>query len=65
MERTPMNNTLLKLYVMFQDLMNREEGQDLVEYALIIALVSIALVVSLNSLTTAITGVFTTISGKL
>ena len=60
-----MNNTLLKLYVMFQDLMNREEGQDLVEYALIIALVSIALVVSLNSLTTAITGVFTTISGKL
>jgi len=60
-----MNNTLLKLYVMFQDLMNREEGQDLVEYALIIALVSIALVVSLNGLTTAITGVFTTISGKL
>jgi pilus assembly protein Flp/PilA len=65
MERTPMNNTLIKLYVMFQNLMNREEGQDLVEYALIIALVSIALVVSLNSLTTAITGVFTTISGKL
>ena len=60
-----MNNTLIKLYVMLQDLMNREEGQDLVEYALIIALVSIALVVSLNSLTTAITGVFTTISGKL
>jgi pilus assembly protein Flp/PilA len=60
-----MNNTLLKLYVMFQDLMNREEGQDLVEYALIIALVSIALVVSLNGLTTAITGVFTTITGKL
>jgi len=60
-----MNNTLIKLYVMFQDLMNREEGQDLVEYALIIALVSIALVVSLNGLTTAITGVFTTIAGKL
>jgi pilus assembly protein Flp/PilA len=65
MERTPMNNTLIKLYVMFQNLMNREEGQDLVEYALIIALVSIALVVSLGSLTTAITGVFNTIAGKL
>jgi pilus assembly protein Flp/PilA len=65
MERTPMNNTLIKLYVMFQNLMNREEGQDLVEYALIIALVSIALVVSLGSLTTAISGVFTTISNKL
>ena len=60
-----MNNTLIKLYVMFQNLMNREEGQDLVEYALIIALVSIALVVSLNSLTTAVQGVFTTIAGKL
>jgi pilus assembly protein Flp/PilA len=65
MERTPMNNTLIKLYVMFQNLMNREEGQDLVEYALIIALVSIALVVSLGSLTTAISGVFSTIAGKL
>jgi len=60
-----MNNTLLKLYVMFQDLMNREEGQDLVEYALIIALVSIALVVSLNGLTTAISAVFTSIANKL
>ena len=60
-----MNNTLIKLYVMFQNLMNREEGQDLVEYALIIALVSIALVVSLGSLTTAISGVFSTIAGKL
>ena len=60
-----MNNTLIKLYVMFQDLMNREEGQDLVEYALIIALVSIALVVSLNGLTTAISAVFTSIANKL
>jgi pilus assembly protein Flp/PilA len=65
MERTPMNNTLIKLYVMFQNLMNREEGQDLVEYALIIALVSIALVVSLNGLTAAITAVFTSIANKL
>jgi len=65
MERTPMNNTLIKLYVMFQNLMNREEGQDLVEYALIIALVSIALVVSLNGLTSAITTVFTSIANKL
>ena len=60
-----MNNTLIKLYVMFQNLMNREEGQDLVEYALIIALVSIALVVSLGSLTTAISGVFSSIAKQL
>jgi pilus assembly protein Flp/PilA len=60
-----MNNTLLKLYVMFQDLMNREEGQDLVEYALIIALVSIALVVSLSTLTNAVSSVFAKISSQL
>ena len=32
-----MNNLLLKLYVKFQELTNREEGQDLVEYALVTA----------------------------
>jgi Flp pilus assembly pilin Flp len=36
----------------------REEGQTLVEYALIIALVSIALVASLTALAGGITGVF-------
>jgi pilus assembly protein Flp/PilA len=60
-ERTPMNTMLLKLYVKFQDLMNREEGQDLVEYALVIALISIAAVASLNSLTNTVKNVFNTI----
>ena len=60
-----MNNTLIKLYVMFQDLMNREEGQDLVEYALVIALISIAAVASLTALSTLIVGVFTLIGTKL
>jgi len=35
-----MNNLLLKLYVKFQDLASREEGQDLVEYALVVALIA-------------------------
>jgi len=34
-----MNNLLLKLYVQFQDLASRDEGQDLVEYALVVSLV--------------------------
>ena len=33
-----MNRMLLSLYVKIQDLMKREEGQDLVEYALVVAL---------------------------
>jgi pilus assembly protein Flp/PilA len=35
-----MNNLLLKLYVKFQELKNHEEGQDLVEYALVVALIA-------------------------
>ena len=44
---------------------SREEaGQTLVEYALIIALVSIALVVALGALATGIDGVFSDIIGQ-
>lgn len=40
---------------------SREEGQGLVEYALIIALVSVLLVASLTNLKNGIAGVFTAI----
>jgi pilus assembly protein Flp/PilA len=65
MERTPMNNTMIKLYVMFQDLMNREEGQDLVEYALVLFLISIAAVATLGAMASAVTGIFQSITNKL
>jgi len=60
-----MNNTLIKLYVMFQDLMNREEGQDLVEYALVLFLISIAAVATLGAMATAVTNIFQLITNKL
>jgi pilus assembly protein Flp/PilA len=44
---------------------DEEEGQTLVEYALIIALVSVALVASLNALAGGIDNVFDEIVGKL
>jgi pilus assembly protein Flp/PilA len=65
MERTPMNNTMIKLYVMFQDLMNREEGQDLVEYALVLFLISIAAVATLGAMAGAVTNIFQSITSKL
>jgi len=45
--------------------LKREEGQGLVEYALIIALVSVALVVALGGLAKGIEGVFTNIEKSL
>jgi pilus assembly protein Flp/PilA len=35
-----MHTMLFKLYVKFQELKNREDGQDLVEYALVVALIA-------------------------
>jgi Flp pilus assembly pilin Flp len=52
---------MLALYLRIVNLLKRQEGQDLVEYALIIALVSIALVAALGFLTGGISGVFHTI----
>jgi pilus assembly protein Flp/PilA len=60
-----MNNLLIKMYVKFQELKDREEGQDLVEYALVIVLVSIAAVASLGTLANKITGVFSAIGQDL
>ncbi len=44
---------------------HREEGQTLVEYALIIALVSIALIAALGAMTKALDGVFARITSVL
>ena len=48
----------------FEAKVAEEKGQDLVEYALIIALVSIAIVAGLNALQGGISGVFNTIVDK-
>jgi pilus assembly protein Flp/PilA len=53
-----MKNVLMRL-------LKEEEGQDLVEYALLITLVSLALVVALQGLATSITAVFTKADGFL
>jgi Flp pilus assembly pilin Flp len=41
-----------------QDLMNRDEGQDLVEYALLVALLSLVAVATITSLGSAINNIF-------
>jgi pilus assembly protein Flp/PilA len=57
-----MNTLLLKLYVKFQDLVRCESGQDLVEYALLVALIALGATASMKTLATSISTEFTTIS---
>jgi pilus assembly protein Flp/PilA len=60
-----MNNFLLSLYVKFQNLKTSEEGQDLVEYALLVSLVALAAIVGVNNVATAVNAVFSKISSSL
>lgn len=60
-----MRNTLLRLYVNSQNLLNGDEGQDLVEYALLISLISLAAIAATTSLAGAITTIFANISTSL
>ncbi len=60
-----MNDLLIKLYVKFQDLASREEGQDLVEYALVVALIAFGATAGMKSLATGINTAFTNISTAL
>lgn len=53
-----LNNLMAYLTVMFTNVSEREEGQTLVEYALIIALVSILSIAALLALSGKINGVF-------
>ena len=60
-----MNNLLLKLYVKFQELKNHEEGQDLVEYALVVALIAFGATAGMTSLATGINTAFSNVSSQL
>jgi len=60
-----MNNLLIKLYVKFQEFASREEGQDLVEYALVVALIAFGATAGMKSLATGINTAFTNISTAL
>ena len=46
-------------------LVSNQEGQDLVEYALIVALIALAATAGMNTLATAINGAFSTLGTTL
>ena len=59
-----MNNAILKMYVKFNGLKN-DEGQDLVEYALLVCLIALVCIAGVNNVASAVNNVFTNISGSL
>ncbi len=59
-----MNNLLLNLYVKFQSLKDSEEGQDLVEYAMLLALIALVAVIAVGSLGNAISTLFNNVTSS-
>ncbi len=60
-----MNDMILKLSVKIQTIMWSEDGQDLVEYALVVALVAFAATAGMGSLASSINTAFAAIGTKL
>jgi pilus assembly protein Flp/PilA len=60
-----MKDRLLKLSVKMQTLLMNEEGQDLIEYALVVALIAFAATVGMKSLATDINAAFIAIGTTL
>lgn len=51
-------------YFTFRSLLEREEGQDLVEYALIVALIALAATAGMDSLANAINSAFVNVTNQ-
>jgi pilus assembly protein Flp/PilA len=60
-----MKDKLYVLYFRLQDLACREDGQDLVEYALTVACIALAATAGMNSLANGINMAFSGISSSL
>jgi len=60
-----MSNMLMNQFVKLLGLKNGEEGQDLIEYALLVALIALVCVSGVNNVANAVNSVFSSISSTL
>jgi pilus assembly protein Flp/PilA len=60
-----MQARLMNLYFTLQTMMRQEEGQDLIEYALVVALIALAATAGMNTVATDINLAFSSIGSKL
>ena len=60
-----MNDLMIKMYLTLKNLMAREEGQDLVEYALVVALIAFGAITGMKFLANGLNSAFSAISVTL
>jgi pilus assembly protein Flp/PilA len=60
-----MNSKLQLLHIKLQNLLSNEEGQDLIEYALVVALIAFGATAAMSTLGLKISSVFSTITNQL
>jgi len=60
-----MAETILKVRMKVQGLMHGDEGQDLVEYALLVSLIALAAISGVKHVATAVNIVFSNVSSSL
>jgi len=63
--RNRLSDTFLLFFVKLQNVATSEGGQDLVEYALLVALIALAAIGGVKHVATAVNGVFSNISTTL
>jgi pilus assembly protein Flp/PilA len=60
-----MNDLMIKMYLTLKSLIAREEGQDLVEYALVVALIAFGAIAGMQFLATGLNSAFNNIADVL
>jgi len=60
-----MHKLLLLFYVKLQSLAAEDQGQDLVEYALLCSLIAVAVIAGIHPIATAVNKIFTNVSSSL
>ncbi len=60
-----MNTMMLRAYLLVKQIVEREEGQDLVEYALVVALIAFGAIAGMRYLSTGLNHAFSGIASTL
>lgn len=63
--KTLLSRVFVHIHVLRDDLLREDHGQDLIEYALVAALIALAATVGMNSVATNINAAFTSLGTKL